>query len=437
MLEFSLENLSEKIHYGKTKDYFQEVLSSYHNGNYRSAVVMLWSVAVCDIVYKLQYLVDLYQDEKAEKILDCIKKSQKDNPKSPSWEFELIQHTHEDTNLLDHSEYANLVYLQQQRHLSAHPILDSDRQLHTPNKETVRALIRNTLEDLLIKPPFYTKKIIDELLEDIAEAAPALNTPQKVKRYLESRYLSKFKPEVELSIYRSLWKFVFKLDDEKCRKNIVINFHTLEVIGNRKPESILNQIKGEKDYYSNVSSSQLPLDYLVLYLSKNPKIYDLLNEDAKLKIQHNVKTTNKSKICGWFVKKNLEKHYEDILSLIENDINFNFTKVELKVLREIADTEEWQHLFCRILSSYYCASTWYHVADSRFQEAISPYLEFFDKEAIVFLMERIEQNDQVYGRRKAKEEHKEIKKKLFQLHGQEFDLNPYPYFQRTVMADEC
>jgi hypothetical protein len=106
-------------------------------------------------------------------------------------------------------------------------------------------------------------------------------------------------------------------------------------------------------------------------------------------------------------------------------------------LLETPDTEEWQHLFCRILSSYYCASKRFDEANSRFQEAISPYLEFFDKEAIVFLIERIEQNDQVYGRRKAKEEHKEIKKKLFQLHGQEFDLNPYPNFQRTVMEDEC
>jgi hypothetical protein len=437
MSEFSLENLSEKIHYGKTKDYFQEVLSSYHNGNYRSAVVMLWSVAVCDIVYKLQYLVDLYQDQVAQSILDELTKLQKKDPKSSSWEVKLIEDTHAKTNLLDNSEYENLGYLQKQRHLSAHPILDSDRQLHTPNKETVRALIRNTLEDLLIKPPFYTKKIIDELLENIAEAAPALNTRQKVKKYLESRYLSKLKPEVELSIYRSLWKLVFKVEDENCIKNRDINVQTLEVIGNRNIGSILTKIKGEKDYYSNVSSIPLTLDYLVIYLSKNSKIYDLLNEDAKLKIQHNVKTTNTSKICGWFVKENLQVHYEDILSLIQNDSNFNFTEVELKLLFEICDTEEWQHLFCRILSSYYCASTWYHVADSRFQEAISPYLEFFDKEAIVFLIEQIEQNNQVYRRGKAKEEHKEIKKKLFQLHGQEFDLNPYPNFKKNVMEDEC
>ncbi|MBD0328316.1 MAG: hypothetical protein ICV68_17995 [Pyrinomonadaceae bacterium] len=136
------------------------------------------------------------------------------------------------------------------------------------------------------------------------------------------------------------------------------------------------------------------------------------------------------------MKENLEGHYEDILSLIENDINFNFKKGQLDFLREIADTEEWQHLFCRILSSYYCASRGFDEADSRFQEAISPYLKFFDKEAIVFLIKRIEQNNQVYWRRKAREEHKEIKEKLFQLHGQEFDLNPYPYFKKNVMEDE-
>jgi len=408
MSEFSLEYISEKIHYGKTKDYFQEVLSSYHNGNYRSAVVMLWSVAVCDIVYKLQYLVDLYQDKVAKKILDELTKLQKKDPKSSSWEVKLIEDTHAETNLLDNSEYENLLYLQKQRHLSAHPILDSDTQLHTPNKETVRALIRNTLEDLLIKPPFYTKKIIDELLVDIAETAPALNTRQKLKKYLESRYLSRLKPEVELSIYRSLWKLVFKLDNEDCTKNRDINLQTLEVIGNRNAGSILNEIKKEKDYYSNVSSIPLTLDYLVSYLSKNPKIYDLLNEDAKLKIQHNVKTTNTSKICGWFVKENLQVHYEDILSLIENDINFNFTEGQLKFLLEIADTEEWQHLFGRILSTYYCASRRFDEANSRFQQAISPYLEVFDKETIELLIEQMEQNKQVYGRRKAKEEHQEI-----------------------------
>lgn len=432
MSEFSLENLSERIHYGKTKSYFQEVLSSYHNSNYRSAVVMLWSVAICDIVYKLQNLVDLYEDAVAQSILDELTALQSSDPKSASWEVKLIDDTYARTYLLNNSEYENLRYLQKQRHLSAHPTLNSDRELHTPNKETVRALIRNTLEDLLVKPPFYTQKITKELLDDIAESAQALNTKEKVKRYVESRYLNRLKPEVELSIFRTLWKLVFKANDEDCKKNIIINSQTLEVISKRNFGKILERIAGEKDYYSNVSSRSLNLDFLIFYLSKNPDVYSLLNEDAKLKIQHNVENTFVGKICGWFLSNSLEEHYKNVLALIESNTYLNFTNGQLNFLLEISDTEEWQHLFCRLLSSYYCVSSNFNQADSRFQQAISPYLGLFDKEAIVFLIQQIEKNNQVYRRGGAIEEHKDIKKKLFELHGEEFDLSPYPHFRSNV-----
>ncbi len=433
MSEFSLENLSEKIHYGKTKDYFREVLSSYHNGNYRSAVVMLWSVAVCDIVYKLQNLIELYGDSVAKTILDNLTSLQERDPKSASWEIELVENTHEKTNLLNSLEYENLRYLQKQRHLSAHPILNSDRELYTPNKETVRALIRNTLEDLLVKPPFYTDKIIHELLEDIAESAPALNTIEKVKRYVESRYLSRVKPEVELSIYRTLWKLVFKLENEDCMKNKVINFLTIKVIENRQRDNIFKEIIGDKDYYSNFSSGQENLDFLLVYLSTNQKIYELLNEAAKIKIQHHAENTNTGKLYGWFLKDSLANYHKDVLSLIEGDNHFIFTDEQLKFLLKIRDTEEWQNQFCLILSSYYCISSSYNQASSRFHQAISPYLELFDKNAIVFLIQRIEKNNQVYNYPGVIENHKEIKKKLFQLlHGENFDLTPYPHFKRNV-----
>ena len=85
MDEFALEKLSDRIHYGKTKDYFKEVLSSYHNGNHRSAVVMLWSVAVCDLVYKLQSLIDLYDDASAKLILAEMSKIQQKDQKSAAW----------------------------------------------------------------------------------------------------------------------------------------------------------------------------------------------------------------------------------------------------------------------------------------------------------------------------------------------------------------
>ena len=63
--EYSIEQRATEIFDARTKEYFSEVLSCYATGNYRSSVVMLWSVAVCDLLFKLQNLVDRYGDTKA------------------------------------------------------------------------------------------------------------------------------------------------------------------------------------------------------------------------------------------------------------------------------------------------------------------------------------------------------------------------------------
>ena len=71
----------DNIYFQKTKKYFKEVISSYSNGNYRSAIVMLYSVAICDILFKLEELKDMYNDEVAKEILQNIEnsKSSSDN----------------------------------------------------------------------------------------------------------------------------------------------------------------------------------------------------------------------------------------------------------------------------------------------------------------------------------------------------------------------
>lgn len=51
--ELSIESLQAKIFSANTTEYFEEVYSSYIHGNYRSAVVMLWSVVVLDVVQKV------------------------------------------------------------------------------------------------------------------------------------------------------------------------------------------------------------------------------------------------------------------------------------------------------------------------------------------------------------------------------------------------
>lgn len=436
MQEFSLEKVSENIHYGKTKDYFEEVLSSYHNENYRSAVVMLWSVAVCDIVFKLQSLIDLYNDASAKEILDEVSEIQLNDPKSSAWELKLIDDVCEKTHLLDTSEYENLRYLQKQRHLSAHPVLNKERELHSPNKETVRSLLRNTLDDLLIKPPFYTQHILKELLLDISESREILNSRSKVKKYVESRYLSRTTRSVEINIFRSLWKIIFKLENEQCNKNRLINLHVLEVIALKNKTALPDAIQGDIDFYSNIANSGEPLQYLAFFLSQNSEIYPMLSDAARLKVEHCIADDEVGKTVGWFVKESLEKHAEDIEEWIKSDDTPVFTPEQFETILEISDSEEWQEKFCSIVSTYYGSSENYDQADSRFQVAIPKFIKLFNKSAIRDLAQKIENNGQCHDRRQARHDYTIIKERIVELFGEEFNYQDYYWFSRKLGLDD-
>lgn len=432
MQEFSLDRLSINIHSGKTATYFEEVLSSYNNGNYRSSVVMLWSVAVCDIVYKLQDLVDIYNDAAAKIILAEITRVQKSDPKSSLWELKLIDDVRDNTYLLDSAEYENLRYLQIQRHLSAHPVINSDKELHSPNKETVRSLIRNTLEGLLIKPPFYTQGILKELLQDISDTASALNTKSKIKEYVVSRYLSRVTPEVELNLFRSIWKLVFKLDNPECEKNRFINLRVLEVLATRNVVALENVIKGEKDYYSNIAPTGSPLSFLVYFISQHHAIYSLLNNDAQLKIKHCIETDPIGKTMGWFIKVSLNQHAADINNWIKSVNKLTFTVEQLDALSKIADSDEWQFNFCNILTTYYCESSNYDQANSRYQVSIPKYICLFNKDALNNLTSAINANSQCYGRARAQEDYVVIKDRIDALFNDDFDYGQLNNFRRRV-----
>jgi hypothetical protein len=436
MQEFTLDNIAKKIHYGKTKKYFEEVISSYQNENYRSAVVMLWSVAVCDIVFKLQSLIDLYGDASAKKILGELSAIQEANPTSASWEVTLIEDVHSKTHLLDTLEYENLRYLQKQRHLSAHPILNKERELHSPNKETVRSLLRNTLEDLLVKPPFYTQHIMKEILLDLAESSEVLNTKDKVKKYVVSRYLERTTPPVELNIFRSVWKIVFKLENKECDKNRKINFNLLEVLAARNSAKLVDTIKGDKDFYSNIAAAGLPLSYVTYFLSKYPEIYPFLNEDARLKIQHCISTDDEGKTIGWFIKTNLSAHASDIEAWIKGEDHPTFTPGQFDALLSLSDSEEWQEQFCKITSSYYGCSSNYDQADSRFQLAIPKYIKLFNKTALLFLAAQIEGNGQCHDRSRARHDYTVIKKQIDLTYNNDFPFQDYTWFSRKLGLDD-
>lgn len=435
MKNFEIESMKDRIHFGKTKEYFEEVLTSYQVGSYRSSVVMLWAVAISDIIYKLQYLVDLYSDNEAKKILDEVRAIQNEDARSSSWELGVVDKVFDKTNLIDSAEYENIRYLQKQRHLCAHPVLRGNLELHKPNKETVRSLIRNILEGLLIKPPFYTQKVISEILEDLDESNEALNTNEKVKRYIESRYLNRMTDDVEFALYRTLWKLTFKVSNEKCDENRGLNLNVIRVITNRHKLKLVDLITSDQDYYSNIAANGYPLDFLINYLSVNESFYELLTEDAKLKIQHASENTDVGRTCGWFTRGDLSSHFDYLTAWIEGDSYPEFSEFQWQYLLELSDSEEWERQYAKLISSYYCRSGGFDTADSRFTNSLLPNLKYFDLDSAEYLLQKIEGNSQVHWRNRAGIDHKKVRGHFNKFLPADYDYSRYPKFDDNTRVE--
>ncbi|MCW8174306.1 hypothetical protein [Verminephrobacter aporrectodeae] len=423
--EYSIEQRATQIFDARTKEYFSEVLSCYSAGNYRSSVVMLWSVAVCDLLFKLQSLDDLYGDTKAKDILTEIGKLQQENERSPIWETKLIELVAGQTQLLDIAEQENLLHLQRQRHLAAHPVINTNFELHRPNRETVRALIRNTLDGVLTKAPILSKQIVNELVGDLEQASGILIDDKKLRAYLESKYYSRFNPEVEKAVFKAFWKFVFHLDNEPCEKNRVINSRALRLLFGRNPSQFKAQIEADKDYFSTIATGGAPVFHLVAFLSRAPLLYKLLADHAKTKIQHAAESDDSTRCLAWFIAPSLEEHAARLGEWIAGEDYPKIECVTWTALKELSDSPEWAKSVIRLANKYYVASKSFDFADRRFPEVIKPLLDKYEIDDCVDLIQGVQGNYQTWGRWRAASDHRELRDRMLALDAN-FDFSPYP-----------
>ncbi|MDZ7854183.1 MAG: hypothetical protein U5L98_16495 [Halomonas sp.] len=427
--EYSIETRAAEIFDHRTKEYFREVVSSYQQGNWRSATVMLWSVAVCDIIYKLQYLRDISGDEIGKEILDEIERLQEANARSSEWEGRLIDEIEERTRLLDLADLDHLKYLQRQRHLAAHPVLSGNSELHQPNKDSVRALIRNTLDGLLTKPPIYTNRVFNALVEDLAESKSVLVTDEKLRSYIESKYLSRADLKLEIGLIRSLWKLVFRLQNDDCDAHREINYRAIKLLVGRNPSDVRDAVASESDYYSHIAQEGEPARLLIRLLSQHPSLYDCLNDAAKVIVEHVAEIDADARIFAWFLNGSLQDHSEKLIEWIGSDEHPGLSNEVVVSLQNISDSAEWKKQVYAIFNSYYGGSWSYDEADERFSVAISPFLSKYDAKDIEDLLSMIDGNSQTYDRRGARRDHGFVRDRCNEL-GVNFDV--YRNFSRSV-----
>ncbi len=230
MKEFILEEEIEKVNNENTKEYLREVISSYNNGSYRSAIVVLYTTVIYDLLQKLVVLRDIYNEDGAKDILNDIKKQQKANPKSPIWETNLIENVKKRTNLISAVEMEELLYLKAERNYAVHPIVNIDNEninkqleLKMITKETAKDLIRKAFEIVFLKDVIIAKKFIEDFCSNLAHFYDRVET-DGLKDFLNNRYFRRMTQESKDQLFSSLWKLVFVINDTECNKNRESNY---------------------------------------------------------------------------------------------------------------------------------------------------------------------------------------------------------------------
>lgn len=381
---------AEKIYFPQIKEYFREIVSSYDNGNYRSAMVMLYSTIVCDLLLKLKELSDVYNDEKAEKLLIEINTERKQAGNS-SWEWKLIKAIRERTELLSDEAYSMIDHVYDLRNFSAHPAMTEDYELISPTPEMTVAYIKKALDDIFTKPSVFAQNIVNRMSDDVSERKEQYqNDFEAFEQYLDKVYFQRMTEKMVNQVFKAFWKFTFvKTEGEVFQKNRYINRRVMEAMLNKYYLGLCEYIEQNQSSFSIAADSNC-LGNACILCAYFPQVYHKLDETAKYQIRE-FKEKDVA-IIKWFLSGDLESHLSTLQ--IRHD---NFHRNILNILEKICNKQGQPRLFTKYLILHYSQSSTYISARNRFDNIIEPNLDKFGREDFIQLIQVINENDQIYN----------------------------------------
>ncbi|EFK4104139.1 hypothetical protein A8401_003703 [Escherichia coli] len=415
-----IEDKIELIESRATKYYFKEVYSSYLNGNYRAAVVSLWSVLVCDAVFKTRSLVELTNDRWATQQIASIEKSQRQSSTKSDWELNLFEGFYQQKKFIGIGEITNIRDIQKKRHLCAHPILSEDDVLYTPNKDLVKSMIINALDDFLLRRNYYGKDLFPIIRDTLVDNSEYYTTAKNIKPLI-SKYCQRVTTGGIYQIFKDFWKFSFRLDDEESFKHRRILHNGCMCLYSEiksRPE-LLDRIKDDLDYFENISFKTNVLIYLFLFFCKHPDFYKRLSPELKERIREYLERDDDDdtqyvyKIATMFLFDNAGEYFEHIQKCINECVVRRIALSQVKYIIDIYHDHQCEKDVYDIVILYASKSMGFDDADNRFDLVFnSEIFENLSVNQLERLIESFDENGQIGGRRRSDADMRKIKARL-------------------------
>lgn len=423
---------AENIYFPKIKEYFREIISSYDNGNYRSAMVMLYSTIVCDLMLKLRELRDEFNDAKAAKILEEINKDRAVTGNC-AWERDLVEKIWKETELLSLESYAMVNRIHELRNLSAHPALNEDYELISPTPEMTVAYVKKALDDIFTKPAIFAQKIVNRMSDDLASKKERFLADQSAfETYLEKVYFCRMSPKMVKDVFKAFWKFTFvrtKDDGDVFRDNRTINRKLLEIMLKKYCYELCEYIGQHKTVFTVAENRSLE-GHLCRLMAFFPQVYCKL--DNTVKDQLRACNDDNFAAIKWFESGDLELHLSNLK--IESDV---LSSNVLRLLSDVCKTQGKSKSFVKFLIDFYSESGTYVSARNRFDCMIEPYLDQFDKEDYIMLIKVINSNDQIYNYSGQISRNDRIMESASDLLTEDFVISSFENFHYTEDAGEA
>lgn len=303
-----------------------------------------------------------------------------------------------------------------------------EKNLFKPTKSETRGQLENVLNGLLIKSPIYTKNIFNDFVTDLATNSSHLQNIEVLKKYMESKFFSHLNQNMELDLYKSLWRITFYTDNEDCNSNRQINYSALSIMTERNKAAIKGYLSKNADYFSQISTKDDILELLTKFMAIFGFIYHQLTNDVKVLLKNILLSKDCGIKLGWFLHTDVGEFHDYLVSEYTNNVFLSdLKKEELDILEHIEDSTDWPNKFNEFLIFYYGQSSSFAKADSRFTIAIKPYLNSLGLEQVVKIIEHVNSNNQIYGSYNTVCYTPYIKKRIDELNTS-FDFSKYPNF---------
>lgn len=327
---FDFEVAISQVRSRKTQKYLKEVLSTYYNHEYRSCIVMLYATTFADALEKIKMMADVYQNEKAEKFLEKYEADRKANKAYSALEREIKEFIVQ-CGLINDVEEKQWDHLKDYRDYCAHPVVESDYELISPNGDQVRMHIRNMFEAIFFKDSILAdNKLFDEFLQKI-ESFYDRNGLVGLEEYVSTRYIKRLDLRTKGKFIKNLWKFAFSVNDAECDKYRLVAYRSLIWIIESDKNNLLRFIESNIDYFNGkIDFQEFSIDRetkaynlyenkstsLICFLYNIPEVYNMLSLDNQTEIRVVAYKNINLLLMSSYLFEDRRQHVEELKSFI-------------------------------------------------------------------------------------------------------------------------